>query len=93
MKKLKEIPKFQNEDEEFEFWSTHSFSDYLDPKKWKQVAPPMTPKTHDAVFLRMPHKMSLEVERLSKEKHVTVEEIARELLAAGLKQQRLQPGA
>ncbi|EKD68265.1 MAG: hypothetical protein ACD_48C00003G0003 [uncultured bacterium] len=30
MKKLKKIPNFKNEDEEFEFWSTHDFMDYFD---------------------------------------------------------------
>ena len=33
MKKLKTIPKFKNEDEEDEFWSTHSITDYFDISK------------------------------------------------------------
>jgi hypothetical protein len=33
MKKLKEIPDFKDEDEEREFWSTHSLIDYIDPSK------------------------------------------------------------
>jgi hypothetical protein len=39
MKKLKEIPNFKNEDEEREFWATHSFLDYLDLSKVQKVAP------------------------------------------------------
>ena len=29
-KKFKPIPKFKNEDEEFEFWDTHDATDYFD---------------------------------------------------------------
>jgi predicted DNA binding CopG/RHH family protein len=29
-KKLKEIPKFKNEDEEREYWGTHDSTDYFD---------------------------------------------------------------
>ena len=93
MKKLKKLPKFKNEDEERDFWATHTFLDYYDIKKFKQAPPPMTPKTRDAVFLRMPKKMAHEVERLSKEKKVSVEEIVRQLLAASLKQKHLRASA
>jgi hypothetical protein len=87
MSKLKEIPTFKNEDEEREFWANNSFTDYLDPKNFKRIPAPMTPKTHDAIFLRMTHTMSSEVERLSKEKKISVEEMIRQLLSAGLSQQ------
>jgi len=33
--KLKKIPEFKNEEEEFEFWSTHDFTEYLNYKKSK----------------------------------------------------------
>ena len=33
MKKLKVIPKFKNEDEEDEFWSTHDSTEYIDWSK------------------------------------------------------------
>lgn len=36
-KKLKLIPKFKNEDEEFEFWSTHDSTDYVDWSKAEHV--------------------------------------------------------
>ena len=35
-KKLKEIPKFENEDEEREFWGTHDSTDYFD---WNKAQP------------------------------------------------------
>lgn len=30
MKKLKKIPRFKNEDEEDEFWSTHDSTEHID---------------------------------------------------------------
>ena len=91
MKQLKEIPKFANEDEEREFWSTHSFTDYIDPKSWKRGMP--SKEVSEAAVRRVLADMSPEVERLSREKKTTIEEMVRQLVAAGLKQQRLQPGA
>lgn len=35
-KRLKKIPKFKNEDEEFEFWSTHDSTNYVDWSKAKR---------------------------------------------------------
>jgi CopG antitoxin of type II toxin-antitoxin system len=91
MKKLKELPKFKNEDEERDFWSTHSFLDYYDIKKFKRMPPPVASK--DVVLHQMLAGMTEQVERLSREKKMSVEEMVRQLVAAGLKQQGLQPGA
>lgn len=37
MKKLKRIPKFKNEEEEFEFWASHDPSKYVDMAKAKKA--------------------------------------------------------
>jgi len=39
-KKLKEIPKFRNEDEEREFWWTHDSMEYFDWDKAEMVVFP-----------------------------------------------------
>ena len=92
MKKLKPIPEFKNEDEEFEFWSTNDSTEYLDPAGWRRVPPPVILKTEDAVFLKMPHTMTVGIERLSKEKKVSVEALVQEFVAEGLRHNGLQPG-
>ena len=38
MKKDKTIPKFRNEDEEREFWATHSPLDYFNTKDFKRAS-------------------------------------------------------
>ncbi len=44
-----EIPEFQNEDEEHEFWSTHSFGEKLldefEPRSERDGLPPPRPET------------------------------------------------
>ena len=43
MKKMRErIPHFKNEDEEREFWATHSPLDYFDSKKFKRASFPVS---------------------------------------------------
>jgi hypothetical protein len=93
MNKLKQIPDFKNEDEEFEFWSTADSTEYLDPAGWRRVPPPMIKKSEDAFFLTMPHAWTEQIERLSRERKKDLQEMVLELLAAGMKQQHLQPGA
>jgi hypothetical protein len=90
MKKLKPIPDLKTEDEEFEFWSSvENIFDYLDPDKFVLKDPPMVPKT---LSFSAPADMEQEVKRLSKERKVNIDEMVRQLVAAGLKQQRVQPG-
>ena len=52
MKKTdKKIPKFKNEDEEFEFWSIHDSTEYLDWSKAKRVIfPNLKPTTKGNTF-------------------------------------------
>ncbi len=54
MKKLKEIPDFKNEDEEREFWSTHSSMEYVDWSKGRLVSFPDLKPTTKAISIRLP---------------------------------------
>lgn len=53
-KKLKKIPKFKNEDEEREFWTTHSSVDYIDWSRGKLVVFPNLKPTSRSISLRLP---------------------------------------
>jgi len=56
-KKLKEIPKFKNEDEERKFWHTHDSTDYFDWDKAEvAVFPNLKPSTK-TISLRLPESM------------------------------------
>ena len=94
MKKLKEIPDFKTEDEEFKFWSSvENVFDYVDASSFKRVPAPMVPMTKNVLLHQVLAGMNDQVERLSREKKLSVEEMVRHLVATGLKQQGLQPGA
>lgn len=55
IKKLKEIPKFKNEDEEFEFWEKADFFDYFDASKGKRgVLFPNLKLTTKSITIRLP---------------------------------------
>ncbi len=93
MKKLKPIPEFKSEDEEFEFWSNCDSTEYLDADGWKQIPAPMVPKTPGLHNLRLSPEMESEVQRLSRERKVDVQELIQQVFAAGIQQQqRFQPG-
>lgn len=53
-KKLKKIPKFKTEDEEREFWATHSSVDYIDWSKGKLVVFPNLKPSSRSISLRLP---------------------------------------
>jgi len=92
VKELKPIPEFKSEDEEFEFWSTiDNVFDYVDADSFTRVPPLAASK--DFVLHQLLAGMTDQVERLSRERKLTIEEMVRQLVAAGLKQQGLQPGA
>ena len=56
-KKLKEIPKFKNEDEEREFWWTHDSTEYVDWDKAELVIFPNLKPTTRTISLRLPATM------------------------------------
>ncbi len=84
-KQTKTLPHFNNEDEEREFWATHSSEDYVDFDSLVSVAAPHIPRTADAVFLRLPHDLFAQIEKLSLERKVPTETLIQEILALNFK--------
>ncbi|MFO7558265.1 MAG: CopG family antitoxin [Desulfobacterales bacterium] len=52
MKKDKIIPNFKNEDEEREFWATHSPLDYFDSKTFKKASFPRLKPSVKSISIR-----------------------------------------
>lgn len=65
-----QIPKFENEDEEREFWATHDSTDFLD---WNQaeraVFPKLKPSTK-TISLRMSESMLNEIRLLANKRDI-----------------------
>lgn len=81
MKQHKTLPHFNNEDEEREFWATHSSEEYVDLDKLVRVPAPKIPRTANAVFLRLPHDLFSEIEEQAKKRKVSTEALIEEILS------------
>ncbi|MGB7208139.1 MAG: BrnA antitoxin family protein [Pyrinomonadaceae bacterium] len=57
MKKLKEIPKFENEDQERNFWATENSTEYIDWEKAEPAVLPNLKPTTTTISLRMSESM------------------------------------
>ncbi len=54
---MKQIPKFNNQQEEIEFWDNHDATDYFDMAKAKQVKFSNLKKSTKTISLRLPEDM------------------------------------
>ena len=75
MKKLKKIPEFRNEDQEFEFWSTHDSTEYLDLSKARKVRFPNLKRTTKLVALNMPISLIDQLKYLANKKDVAYQSL------------------
>ena len=82
MKKMnKEIPKFNNEDEEREFWASHSPLDYFDSSNFKRASFPKLKPSLKSISIRLPEDMLAELKILANKKDVPYQSLAKIYLA------------
>lgn len=82
MKKMKRIiPYFKNEDEEREFWATHSPLDYFNAKKLKKGAFPNLKPSVKSISIRLPEDLLVELKILANKKDVPYQSLAKMFLA------------
>lgn len=77
----KNIPKFKNEDEEREFWATHSPLDYFDTQKLKKASFPKLKPSLKSISIRLPEDMLAELKILANKKDVPYQSLAKIYLA------------
>ena len=87
MKKLKEIKKFKNEDEEFEFWSNHDLSDYIDISKGKRVLFPKLKPSTTAILIRFPEILLSELKAIANKKDIPYQSLIKVFLADKVKEE------
>ena len=82
MKKMdKNIPKFKNEDEEREFWATHSPLDYFNAGDIKKASFPKLKPSLKSISIRLPVDMLAELKILANKKDVPYQSLAKIYLA------------
>lgn len=77
----KKTPKFKNEDEEREFWSTHDSTEYIDWKKAKRVTFSNLKPSVKKISLRLPESMLEELKLLANKKDVPYQSLLKIFLA------------
>ncbi len=81
-KPIKKIPKFKSEDEEREFWSTHSSVEYFD---WsKAMVNPVFPNlkfSTKTISLRLPQSLLNDIKMLANKQDVPYQSYMKVLLA------------
>ena len=80
-KPLKPIPRFENEAQEQEFWSTHDSTDYMD---WSRATPVtfgrLKPSTQ-TISIRLPEALLEDLKRLANKRDVPYQSLLKIFLA------------
>ncbi len=70
MSKLKKIPKFMNEKEEQEFWSTHDSTEYIDYSKAEKAVFPKLKPSLKTISIRLPESLIEHLKQLANKRDV-----------------------
>ena len=87
----RKIPKFKNEDEEREFWATHSPLDYFDTGDIKKASFPKLKPSLKSISIRLPEDMLAELKILANKKDVPYQSLAKVYLARQIALERSSP--
>jgi predicted DNA binding CopG/RHH family protein len=87
-KKLKKIPKFRNEDEESEFWSTHDSTDYIDWSKAVRATFPNLKPSTKTISLRLPQSLLDGIKVLANKRDVPYQSLMKIMLAKAVEEMR-----
>jgi len=88
MKNIKKLPKFKNEDEEREFWTTHDLTDYFDMSQAiiNPVLQNLKPSTR-TVSIRLPESLIAALKTLANKRDVPYQSLVKIILSEKVKQE------
>ena len=75
------MPDFKNEDEEREFWATHSPLDFFDAMAFKKASFPNLKPSIKSISIRLPEDLLAELKILANKKDVPYQSLAKVFLA------------
>ena len=87
MKNLKQIPKFKNEEEEREFWSTHDSTEYVDWSKAERAIFPNLKPSSESISLRLPSYLLARIKEKANEKDVPYQSLMKVYLSERVEQE------
>lgn len=80
-KKLKKLPKFNSENEEAEFWDTHSPLDYYDWSNARHVTFPNLKPSTKTISLRLPEYLLNNIKAVANKRDVPYQSLIKLMLA------------
>ncbi len=84
---MKKIPKFDNEDQEREFWAAHDSTEYVAWEKAKRVKFPKLKPSTRTISLRLPESMLDDLKMLANKKDIPYQSLLKIYLAERIKQE------
>ncbi len=87
MSRLKKIPEFKSEEEEFEFWSTHDSTEYVDYSKGKRVLFSKLKPSTRTISIRLPEPLIERLKLLAKKRDVPYQSLLKIFLAEKVKEE------
>lgn len=88
MKKVNKIPVFGSEEEERDFWATHSPLDYFEMKKVTKALFPKLKPSLKSISIRLPEDMLAELKVLANKKGVPYQSLAKIYLSRQISLER-----
>jgi predicted DNA binding CopG/RHH family protein len=83
----KEIPIFESEDEEREFWAEHDSADYVDWSSAQQAALPNLRPTLKTISLRLPVSLLAELKILANKRDVPYQSLLKMFVAERVREE------
>lgn len=87
MNKQNKIPKFKNEDEEREFWFTHSPVDFLDQLKPVEFDLSALKPSTKTISLRLPESMIDQLKKLANKRDVPYQSLLKIFLGEKIREE------
>jgi predicted DNA binding CopG/RHH family protein len=88
--KKKQIPEFESEEQEREFWAGHDSSDYIDWSQARQITFPSLKPSTTTISLRLPVSMLQELKLLANKRDVPYQSLLKIFLAERIEQELRQ---
>ena len=89
-KKIKQLPKFINEDEEREFWARHELSDVFDVSKGVNVVFPNLKPSTKTITIRVPQSLLSDLKRIANKKDVPYQSLVKVYLDEKVREESRQ---
>jgi len=87
MKKLKQIPNFNSEDEEREFWAKADSSEYFDWSKGEEVIFPNLKPSTESISLRLPSYLLARIKEIANKKDIPYQSLMKIFISERMHQE------